>query len=361
MIPIARPLIGEEEKKAVDEVLSSGIIAQGPKVREFEEEFSAYCETDHGVAASSGTTALHLALLACGIGKGDEVITTPFSFIATANSILYCGAKPVFADIDPQTFNITPENIEGQITDKTKAVLVVHLYGQPCEMDSIRNICRDHDLKIIEDACQAHGALYKGRKAGSLADCGVFSFYPTKNMTTSEGGMVTTNNPDIAQRARLLREHGSKVKYHHDVLGYNYRMTDIAAAIGLAQLKKLDTFNNKRMKNAKKITNALKGLGDLEVPYVNPESLHVFHQYTVRITKDFHLSRDETAGRLSEMGIGTGVYYPIPIHKQPFYNDVQFSELKVSEAASKEVLSLPVHPGLSDSDVEHVYNSILEL
>jgi dTDP-4-amino-4,6-dideoxygalactose transaminase len=180
-------------------------------------------------------------------------------------------------------------------------------------------------------------------------------------MTTSEGGMVTTNNPDIAQRARLLREHGSKVKYHHDVLGYNYRMTDIAAAIGLAQLKKLDTFNNKRMKNAKKITNALKGLGDLEVPYVNPESLHVFHQYTVRITKDFHLSRDETAGRLSEMGIGTGVYYPIPIHKQPFYNDVQFSELKVSEAASKEVLSLPVHPGLSDSDVEHVYNSILEL
>jgi dTDP-4-amino-4,6-dideoxygalactose transaminase len=157
MIPIARPLIGEEEKKAVDEVLSSGIIAQGPKVREFEEEFSAYCETDHGVAASSGTTALHLALLACGIGKGDEVITTPFSFIATANSILYCGAKPVFSDIDPQTFNITPENIEGQITDKTKAVLVVHLYGQTCEMDSIRNICRDHDLKIIEDACQTHG------------------------------------------------------------------------------------------------------------------------------------------------------------------------------------------------------------
>jgi dTDP-4-amino-4,6-dideoxygalactose transaminase len=360
MIPIARPLIGEEEKRAVQEVLSSGVIAQGPVVSEFESAFSKYCGTKFGVAASSGTTALHLALLACGIGKGDEVITTPFSFIATANSILYCETKPVFADIDSQTFNISPEKIEEQINDKTKAVLVVHLYGQPCEMESISRLCSEHDLKLIEDACQAHGALYNGRIAGSLGDCGVFSFYPTKNMTTGEGGMLTTNNQEISERARLLREHGSNVRYHHDVLGYNYRMTDIAAAIGLAQLKKLDSFNKIRIKNAKRITQALKGVEGIETPYVKPEVLHVFHQYTIRITKEFHLSRDETARRLNEMGIGTGIYYPVPIHKQPVYK-VQSSGLEVSEAASNEVLSLPVHPGLSDSDVEQVCSRILEL
>jgi dTDP-4-amino-4,6-dideoxygalactose transaminase len=360
MIPIAKPLIGEEEKKAVEEVLSSGIIAQGPKVGEFESAFSKFCGTDFGVAASSGTTALHLALLTCGVKAGDEVITTPFSFIATANSILYCGAKPVFADIDSQTFNISPEKIKEQITDKTKAVLVVHLYGQPCEMDTISKLCSDHGLKLVEDACQAHGALYNDRKAGSLGDCGVFSFYPTKNMTTGEGGMLTTNNQEIAERARLLREHGSKVRYHHDVLGYNYRMTDIAAAIGLVQLKKLNDFNNARIKNAERITNVLKDVKGIEAPYVKPGILHVFHQYTVRITKDFHLSRDETTRRLNEMGIGTGIYYPVPIHKQPFYK-VQSSGLEVSEAASKEVLSLPVHPGLSDADVEHIGSSVLEL
>ena len=359
MIPIAKPLIGEEEKKAVQAVLSSGIIAQGPRVAEFETAFSKYCGAGYGVAASSGTTALHLALLACGVKPSDEVITTPFSFIATANSILYCGAKAVFADINPETFNIRPEKIEEQITDKTKAVLVVHLYGQPCEMDSISRLCSDHGLKLVEDACQAHGAEYKGKRVGGLGDCAVFSFYPTKNMTTSEGGMLTTNRSELADRARLLREHGSKTRYHHDVLGYNYRMTDIAAAIGLEQLKKLDSFNKKRMKNAERITKALNDVKGIIAPPVKPHVLHVFHQYTVRVTSDFHLTRDETATRLKELGVGTGIYYPVPIHRQPFYTSGP--GLLNAEAASNEVLSLPVHPGLSDADLEHICTSLSEL
>ncbi len=359
MIPIAKPLIGEEEKSAVQEVLSSGVIAQGPKVSEFESAFSKYCGTGFGVAASNGTTALHLALLACGVKPGDEVITTPFSFIATANSILYCGAKPVFADIDAQTFNISPDKIERQITDKTKAVLVVHLYGQPCEMDSINRICSDDGLKLVEDACQAHGAEYKGKRVGGLGDCAVFSFYPTKNMTTGEGGMLTTNNQEIAERARLLREHGSKVRYHHEVLGYNYRTTDISAAIGLEQLKKLNGFNKKRMKNAERLTEALKGVEGIEAPYVKPEVLHVFHQYTIRVTSDFHLTRDETAAKLREMEVGTGIYYPLPIHRQPFYKSDP--GLLMAEAASSEVLSLPVHPGLTEDDLNRICRGLLEL
>ncbi|MFQ5800150.1 MAG: DegT/DnrJ/EryC1/StrS family aminotransferase [Candidatus Hydrothermarchaeales archaeon] len=360
MIPIASPQIGEEEKRAVEEVLESGIIAQGPKVREFEERFASYVGTRYGVTTSSGTTALHLALLACNIGKDDEVITTPFSFIATANSVLYCGARPVFVDIDEKTFNIDPKGVQERITKKTKAVLAVHLYGQSCEMDALLEICRDNGLKLIEDACQAHGATYKGKKVGGFGDAGVFSFYPTKNMTTGEGGMITTDNPEVAEKARLLREHGSKVRYHHEVLGYNYRMTDIAAAIGLVQLKKLDTFNMKRIENAKKLTEAVEGLHGLTPPYVMPEVEHVFHQYTIKVTKDFHIARDEVAKRLNEKGVGTVIYYPIPIHKQPLYQGKQ-NNINAAEAMAGEVLSLPVHHGLSNEDLEHVCKSILEL
>jgi dTDP-4-amino-4,6-dideoxygalactose transaminase len=356
-IPIASPKISEEEKRAVEEVLNSGIVAQGPKVREFEEEFAGYIGTKHGVAASSGTTALHLALLASGIGKGDEVLTTPFSFIATANSILYCGATPVFADINERTFNIDPRKVEEKVTKKTKAVLIVHLYGQPCEMDELTKICKDRGLKLIEDACQAHGATYKGKKAGGFGECGVFSFYPTKNMTTGEGGMITTDNPEIAKKARLQREHGSKSKYHHETLGYNYRMTDIAAAIGLAQLRKLDTFNQKRSENATRLTETLEEIDGLVQPHVVPDVQHVFHQYTIRVTKDFHMTRDEVAKRLNERGVATGIYYPIPIHKQPLYSVAQ-NDLKITEAMADEVLSLPVHPGLSNEELEHISECI---
>jgi len=360
MIQIAKPLIGEEEKKAVREVLESGRIAQGPVVAEFERSFSGYVGCRHGIATSSGTAALHLALLACGVRPGDEVITTPFSFIATANSILYCGARPVFADIDEMTFNIDPERVREKITGRTKALLVVHLYGQPCRMDELLELCREHDLRLIEDACQAHGAVYKGRRAGSLGDCGVFSFYPTKNMTTGEGGMITTSDPGIAEKARLLREHGSRKRYHHETLGYNYRMTDMAAAIGVVQLKRLEGFNKKRIENAARLTEVVEKIPELKPPHVMDDILHVYHQYTIRATGGFRMTRDEVARRLWKRGVGTGIYYPVPIHRQPVYQGLEAS-LPVSEKLSKEVLSLPVHPGLRDEELELICKALQEL
>ena len=251
MIPIAKPLIGDEEIEEVVKVLKSGFIAQGPKVAEFEEKFAEYIGVKHAVATSSGTTALHTALLALGIKAGDEVVTTPFTFAATSNSVLYVGAKPVFVDVNPETYNIDPEKIAEAITDKTKAIMPVHLYGQPADMDPIREIADENDLKVIEDAAQAHGAVYRGKMVGSMGDAACFSFYPTKNMTTSEGGMVTTDDGATADAARAIRAHGESQRYTHVMLGYNFRMTDVAAAIGLAQLKKLDTFNGKRIENAK--------------------------------------------------------------------------------------------------------------
>ncbi len=266
MIPIAKPIIADDEIDEVVKVLRSGFIAQGPKVAEFEEKFAEYIGVKHAVAVSSGTTALHLALLAAGIGPNDEVITTPFTFAATGNSVLHVGAKPVFIDIDNKTYNLNPENIENVITDKTKAVMPVHLYGQPAEMDSIKQIAEDHDLIVIEDAAQAHGAVYKGKKAGSLGDMGCFSFYPTKNMTTSEGGIITTENEEMAEKARVLRSHGESERYTHVVLGYNFRMTDIAAAIGIVQLKKLDKFNEKRIENAKYLTERIDKINGIDCP-----------------------------------------------------------------------------------------------
>ncbi len=360
MIPIARPDIGADEQRAVEEVLKSGNLAQGERVKEFEEAFSSYTGTERAVAASSGTTALHLAMLSCGIGPGDEVITTPFSFIASANSILYCGAKPVFADIDKRTYNIDPEKVEEKISEKTKALLIVHLYGQPCEMDRLLELSNKNNLRLIEDACQAHGAAYRGQRVGFFGDCGVFSFYPTKNMTTGEGGMVTTNSLEISEKAVLLREHGSKVKYSHEILGYNYRMTDIAAAIGLVQLKKLDIQNAQRRKNAARLTDGVGEINGIEPPYLMPGVEHVFNQYTIRFTEDFHISRDEASKRLLEKEIGTGIYYPVPIHRQPFYRG-ESSSLGVSEKAADQVLSLPVHPSLSEEDLGYICQAVREL
>ena len=257
-VSIASPVIEEEEINAVIDVMKSGMIAQGPKVIEFEEEFAKYVGAKYGIATNSGTSALHVALLAAGIGEGDEVITTPFTFAATGNSILYTGARPVFVDIDPETFTIDPAKIEEAITDKTKAIMPVQLYGQAADMEPIMKIAKEHDLIVIEDAAQAHGAEYNGEKVGNLGDMACFSFYPTKNMTTSEGGMITTNSEEFAENAKVFRAHGSATKYHHDVLGYNFRMTDIAAAIGLEQLKKIDSFNAKRIENGVKFALYLK-------------------------------------------------------------------------------------------------------
>jgi dTDP-4-amino-4,6-dideoxygalactose transaminase len=353
MINMAKPQIGAEEKQAVLDVLDSGIIAQGPRVKAFEESFAAMCGVKHAIATTSGTTALHVAMLANGIGKGDEVITSAFTFIASANSVLYVGAIPVFVDIDPATFNINPDLIEAAITTRTKAILPIHLYGLPCNMDRIMMIAEKHGLIVIEDACQSHGAEYKGRKVGSFGT-GTFSLYPTKNMTSGEGGMITTNDPVIDEKCRVLRQHGMRKRYYHDELGYNFRMTDIHAAIGLAQLKKLDRFNEIRQGNAKFLSTNLRGV----VTPTAPEGCnHVFHQYTVRVPGG---KRDALRAYLQEKGIGSEVYYPVPIHQQTFYvRDLGYKQsLPETERAAQEVLSLPIHPALSSTDLEAIVATV---
>ena len=355
MIPIARPLIGEEEKQTVLEVLSSGILAQGPKVEAFERAFARMCGTKHAIATSSGTTALYVALLAHGIGEGDEVITTPFTFVASANAILYTGARPIFVDIDPATFNLDPNLVESAITEKTKAILPVHLFGLPCDMDAIMDIAQRHNLIVIEDACQAHGAEYKGQRVGSFGT-GCFSFYPTKNMTTAEGGMITTDDDRIAEQCRILRQHGMRRRYYYDELGFNFRMTEIQAAIGLGQLKKLERFNEQRRANARFLSEHLRGV---VIPVVPEGCRHVFHQYTVRIPNG---RRDAVLQGLREQGIGANVYYPLPLHKQAVYRDRGYDlTLPEAERAAAEVLSLPVHPALSTSDLETIVIAVNEL
>jgi len=353
MIPIAKPLIGEAEVEAVSSVLRSGMIAQGPKVVEFEEAFARYTGVEHAIAVNSGTAALHVSLLANGIGQGDEVITSSFSFIATGNSILATGATPVFADIRPDTFNIDPEGILEKITPKTKAIMPVHLYGQSADMKAIMEIAEDHNLAVIEDACQAHGAGFNGKRVGSFGT-GAFSFYPTKNMTTSEGGMITTNDAQVAEKARMIRVHGSKQRYMHELLGYNYRMTDIAAAIGLVQLDRIEEFNSARQKNASVLTDGLKDLDYITTPVVGQGCEHVYHQYTVRTEK-----RDILADYLKDNGVGCGIYYPIPIHQQPLYRELNYTDnLPETEKAAGEVLSLPVHPAVEEQDIEHIITTI---
>lgn len=352
MIQLSYPLLDQKEQSAVSKVLSEKMLAQGKYVYEFEKQFAKYIGVKYAVATSSGTTALHLALLAAGIGKGDEVITSPFTFIASSNAIVYAGAKPVFADIDPETCNIDPKDIERKITKKTKAILPVHLYGLPADMKAINKIAKKHNLIVIEDACQAHGAAIQNKKVGSFGLAGCFSFYPTKNMTTGEGGIVTTNNKKLAEKITLLREHGMKVRYHHDILGYNFRMTNIAAAIGIEQLKKLETFNKKRISNAAFLTKHLQKINGIIPPSIPNGYRHVFHQYTVKITKDYEKSRDEVAKLLAKNNIASGIYYPIPVHKQKVYLDFGYkASLPVSERLAQEVLSLPVHPGLTKEDL----------
>jgi dTDP-4-amino-4,6-dideoxygalactose transaminase len=354
MIKIASPSIGSEEIKAVKEVLKSGMLAQGKKVKDFEEKIAEYVGVKYGVATSSGTTALHTALLAVGIKPGDEVITTPFTFIATANSVLYCGAKPVFVDIDERTFNLDPEKIEEKITKKTKAILPVHLYGQPADIKSLLEICEDHNLFLVEDAAQALGAEFKGKKVGSFGDCGIFSFYPTKNITTGEGGMVVTDNKAIAERCVKIRNHGEYKRYFVASLGYNYRMTEIAAAIGLAQIQKLERFIKKRIKNAEFLSKNLKKIPNIEPPFVEKNVRHVFHQYTIKAKK-----RDGLKDFLNKNQIEAIVYYPLPVHKQLLYQKIGYRDfLPVSESLSEKVLSLPVHQNLSKKELGKVVETI---
>jgi len=352
MIFIAKPLIGEEEKKAVSEVLDSGMIACGPKTEEFEKKFAKYVGCKYAIATTSGTTALHLGLLSLGISKGDEVIVPSFSFIASANSILFCNAKPVFCDVNQKTFNIEVNKIENLITGKTKAIMPVHLYGQPADMRLITDIAEDYSLKIIGDACQAHGAKYNSKMIGSFGDVECFSFYPTKNMTTGEGGMITTNSEELAKKAYSIRNHGREKNrwgYEHSRLGYNYRMTDIAAAIGIEQLKKLPKFNEKRRENAKYLNENLSEIKEIAIPIVLKNAEHVYHLYTIRC-KD----REKLIYQLKKNEVGYGIYYPKPLHFYKHLKQYAHRDLKNSEILANEVLSLPVHPALNEQDLQKI-------
>ena len=355
-VPIAKPIIGDEEIENVVEVLKSGMIAQGPKVNEFEQKYAEWIGTEYAIAVNSGTAALHTALLSCGIGEGDEVITSPFTFIASGNSIAYTGAKPVFADIDLKTYTINPDSIEELITEDTKAILPVQLYGQSADMDKINKIAEKHGLMVIEDAAQAHGATWKGKKVGSMGDMACFSFYPTKNMTTSEGGIITTDDEDLAEAAKMFRAHGTSVRYHHEAIGYNFRMTDISAAIGLAQLDKIDGFNDARIKNAQYLNEGLSGIDGVITPYCANDSKHVYHQYTIRVEKG---DRDDWVDIINDCGVGTGIHYPIPLYDQPIYKQLGFDgNCPDAELAADNVISLPVHPSLTEEDLDLVIEAV---
>jgi perosamine synthetase len=361
MIPVAKPSVGVEEINAVSNVIQSGMLAQGPRVREFEETFCRYCNTLHGVAMNSGTAALHATLVALGIGKGDEVIVPSFTFFATASSVCMCGATPVFADVEEETCNISPDSFEDRLTKKTKAVIGVHLFGQPFAVQSLAKVSEEREISLIEDAAQAHGAQYHGKKVGSLGVAGCFSFYPTKNMTAGEGGMVTTNDPDLSDRMRRFINHGQAEKYLHTSIGYNFRLTDIGAAIGLAQLQKLDTFNAKRRETATYYNNSIDRTG-IVLPKNVPGINHVYHQYVIRVTDTCGLNRDQLALQLRDKGIGTAVHYPVPLHRQPvFLKYAKKTRYPVADKLAKEVLSIPVHPLVTDKEREYIAECINEV
>jgi len=359
MISIAQPSISRTEINAVSNVLRSGKLVMGKKVEEFEENFANFIGTRYSIATSNGTTALYLALLALDIGPGDEVITTPFSFIASANAILFTGAKPVFVDIDPKTFNLDPKLLSSKISQKTKAILPVHLYGLPSNMPEILRVAKKHQLLVVEDACQAHGAAIKRKKAGSFGNLACFSFYATKNMTTGEGGIITTNSLRLANKIKLLRSHGMKKRYYHTSIGYNFRMTDIAATMGIEQLKKLDAFNKIRRRNADRLSKALASTRGIVLPESPDGYIHAYHQYTIRILKNFPLSRASLLKKLEKAGIEGLIYYPVSIHQQKAYRSLGHTEtLRVAELASKEVLSLPIHPNVTVKDIDYIVSII---
>lgn len=358
-IPIAKPITTDEEFKAIEEVLKSGMLSQGKAVSQFEAEFSDHIGVKNSIAVGNGTIALDMALKALDIKEGDEVITTPFTFIATANAVLYQRAKPVFADVDEKTFNINADEVLKKITGKTKAIIGVHLFGHPFDIKAMQEICEDHSLLLIEDCAQAHGAEYNGKKVGGFGT-GCFSFYPTKNITTGEGGIITTNDNNSADLWKLLRNHGQSSKYFHTILGYNYRMTDIQAAIGIVQLGKLDEFNKKRILNAEYLNKNIK-IDGLTIPYKENNVKHVYHQYVIKTDSDL-INREILVKYLTDNGIGCAIHYPLPIHKQPLYRDLGYTDENVNcPVAAKladEVLSLPVHPSLTGEDLDYMVEVI---
>ncbi len=361
-IKISYPYIDENDIEMIIKVLRSGWLAHGPAVEDFEARFARYIGVKKALAVANGTVALELSLRAVGVKPGDEVIVPSFTFIATANAALMLGARPVLCDIDLDVFALDPSCVESSISRRTRAVIPVHLYGHPADMDPILRIARDHGVFVIEDAAQAHGALYKGARCGSLGDLGTFSFYATKNMTTGEGGMVTTNDNDLARRIELLRNHGQEAKYVHAELGGNYRMTSIQAALGISQLEKLERLNEMRRRNAEKMTSGIKKLGWLRPPIEKPWARHVYHQYVVMLEEDAPITRDELASYLKEHGVETAIHYPLPIHLQPLYRKLGYKECcPNSYKASQRILSLPIHPGLSDSDIGYIIDLLSKI
>lgn len=355
MIAIAKPMLGIEEKTLVNEVLSSGRLAQGEYVEMFEGDFAAFLGSKHCVATSSGTSALHVALLSLGIKPGDKVITTPFSFIATANAILYAQAVPVFCDIDLKDYNISPQELLDTIKKHpdAKAIIIVHLYGYPARMAELMAIANQYNMAVIEDCAQAHGASINGKKVGTFGHCGVFSFYPTKNMTCGEGGMLVTSDTELADKARSLINQGQIAKYRHDVLGYNYRMTNIHAAIGIEQLRKLTGFNERRKAIAERYSREITN-PNLIKPVCLPGFEHVYHQYTLGVK-----NRSSFIKFLETKGIGYGIHYPTAIPDQPLYQQEEtLGSFTNARIAAKRVVSIPVHPGLTEQEVDYIVSTL---
>jgi dTDP-4-amino-4,6-dideoxygalactose transaminase len=348
----------EELNAAIHEVIDSHAFTGGPFVAKFEEDFATYCGCEHALGVGSGTEALWLCLLALGIGPGDEVITVPSTFMATAGAITHCGAKPVFVDIDERVYTLSPAALRGAITPRTKAIIPVHLFGQPADMDPILEVAREHGLAVVEDACQAHGALYKGRPAGSLGDAGCFSFYPGKNLGAfGDAGAVVTNNRALQEKIRALRDHGQVQKYRHSFVGWNCRMDGIQAAVLRVKLRRLDAANASRRAHAAHYNRLFEGFEQVITPVEAPYSRHVYHVYSIRIAE-----RDQVMRTLGEKGIGSGIHYPVPVHMQEAYRGLGYSTgaFPVAERCADQFLSLPMYPELAPSQVEIVGEAVKE-
>lgn len=349
------PLMGEIER-AIRNVISTGAFAGGPFVADFEKDFASFCRCQHAIGMGSGTEALWLALLACGIGAGDEVITVPSTFMATAEAITYCGARPVFVDVDELTYTMDPALLKAAITEKTKAVIPVHLFGQSADMRPILSIARAHGLLVIEDACQAHGADYNGERVGSLGDAGCFSFYPGKNLGAfGEAGAAVTNNPELAEKMRILRDHGQSRKYHHSMIGWNCRMDGIQGAVLQIKLQHLDRANNRRRAHASRYNELLSEVEEIILPVEASYARHVYHIYAIRTQE-----REELMRGLTEAGIGCGIHYPVPVHLQEAYRSLGYraGAFPVAERAASEFVSLPMYPELTPAQIEAVAGSV---
>jgi len=348
--------VKEEIADKIEKVLRSTQYILGEEVEKFEKEFANYCGAKYAIGVASGSDALALSLKALGVAKEDDVITVPNTFTATVDAISGNNAKPVFVDIDPETYNIDITRIEEKVTDKTKAIIPVHLYGQPADMDPILKLAREHNLKIIEDACQAHGAEYKGKKVGSLGDAGCFSFYPAKNLGAyGDGGMVVTNNEEIAERIRMLRNYGQSKKYYHDFIGYNSRLDEIQAAVLRVKLKYLNEWNNKRREKAKLYNELLENVSGIETPIEKDYAKHAYHLYVIRCR-----DRNELQHYLSSKDVSTGIHYPIPVHLQRAYKHLGYKkgDFLITEKYVNEILSLPMFPELSEKEIKYIYMNI---